>query len=640
MIYNSCIGKSQGRERMKKGFFLIYFTVLTYLSVAYSQEIQNVSFTQEGEISKLIIELDQENVLSERFHVTEDKQIVVDLKNVKSSPKHLRGIDTSEFPGSTVFISGYRKPGTTSDVRFAIQLRDNVRSVLETSGKKIILNIENRFGVFSKDKIRKSEASLDFNEGTLDDVVKINIPKSNQIEDILYNLTLSGPKKYIGKRISLNVRNIPVTEILDMIADTSGFNIIIDQGVSSVPPLTITLTNVPWDQALDTVMTLSKLVAQKSSNILIIKTLDVATKEKEAELAAAKLKLNSEPMVTRIFLINYATLGDMSKIIRDYLTPEKGSLQTDERTNSLIVKDTIETIERIKKIIETLDTQTPQIMIESKIVEANESFSKSLGLRNGIQFGYDPISPIAASRGPGWVFSSTGSYTVPTTAGAAGAAGATTATAGPLAGSAMGFSIGVFRRLLNLNFALEMAETENKTKIISSPKIVTQNKKAATITSSEQTSYRIQQPSTGLAPAITTFNTIAANTNLTVTPQVTNDGSISMDISVQKADFGNSPTGGGPPDINTRNITTNVLVDNGSTIVIGGIYKTSSSDVVTGIPYLRNIPLVGWLFRTPDKKTSARNELIVFITPRILNTEQAGFSEKQASNPEPAKKEI
>ena len=636
MIYNSCIGKSQGRERMKKGFFLIYFTVLTYLSVAYSQEIQNVSFTQEGEISKLIIELDQENILSERFHVTEDKQIVVDLKNVKSSPKHLRGIDTSEFPGSTVFISGYRKPGTTSDVRFAIQLRDNVRSVLETSGKKIILNIENRFGVFSKDKIRKSEASLDFKEGTLDDVVKINIPKSNQIEDILYNLTLSGPKKYIGKRISLNVRNIPVTEILDMIADTSGFNIIIDQGVSSVPPLTITLTNVPWDQALDTVMTLSKLVAQKSSNILIIKTLDVATREKEAELAAAKLKLNSEPLVTRIFLINYATLGDMSKIINDYKT-EKGAIQTDERTNSLIVKDTIEAIERIKKIIDTLDTQTPQIMIESKIVEANESFSKSLGLRNGIQFGYDPISAITAPRGPGWVFSSTGSYTAPATT---GAAGGTTASSAPLAGSAMGFSIGVFRRLMNLNFALEMSETENKTKIISSPKIVTQNKKAATITSSEQTSYRVQQPSTGLAPATTTFNTISANTNLTVTPQVTNDGSISMDISVQKADFGGSPQGGGPPDINTRNITTNVLVDNGSTIVIGGIYKTSSSDVVTGIPYLRNIPLVGWLFRTPDKKTNARNELIVFITPRILNTEQAGFSEKQASNPEPAKKEI
>jgi type IV pilus assembly protein PilQ len=391
---------------------------------------------------------------------------------------------------------------------------------------------------------------------------------------------------------------------------------------------------------LDTVMTLSKLVAQKSSNILIIKTLDMATKEKEAELAAAKLKLNSEPTVTRIFLINYATLGDMSKIIKDYTT-EKGAIQTDERTNSLIVKDTIEAIERIKKIIETLDTQTPQIMIESKIVEANETFSKNLGLRNGLQFGYDPISPISSSVGPGWVFSTTGNYVPGTIAvGDGGQAGGTSATPLPLSGAAMGFSIGIFRRILNLEFALEMAETENKTKIISSPKIVTQNKKPATLTSSEQTSYVVQQPGTGLSPATQSFNTISANTNLTVTPQVTNDGSISMDISVQKSDFGRTPTGGGPPDINTRNIKTNVLVGNGSTIVIGGIYRTSSSDVVSGIPLLRNLPLVGWLFRTPERKTNSRNELIVFITPRILNVEEAGFSEKQASNPEPAKKEI
>lgn len=635
MIYNSCIGKSQGRERMKKGFFLIYFTVLTYLSVAYSQEIQNVSFTQEGEISKLIIELDQENVLSERFHVTEDKQIVVDLKNVKSSPKHLRGIDTSEFPGSTVFISGYRKPGTTSDVRFAIQLRDNVRSVLETSGKKIILNIENRFGVFSKDKIRKSEASLDFNEGTLDDVVKINIPKSNQIEDILYNLTLSGPKKYIGKRISLNVRNIPVTEILDMIADTSGFNIIIDQGVSSVPPLTITLTNVPWDQALDTVMTLSKLVAQKSSNILIIKTLDVATKEKEAELAAAKLKLNSEPMVTRIFLINYATLADMSKIIRDYLTPEKGSLQTDDRTNSIIVKDTIEAIERIKKIIETLDTQTPQIMIESKIVEASESFEKVLGLKNGLQFRYDPITPITqGNSGLGWTFSTTGNYTQVGTPTTGGAAAASTAN-----GSAIGFGITVFRRLLNLNFALQMAELEKKIKIVSSPKVVTQNKRPANITSSNQISYKIQNPASAVAGSTTSFASITATTTLTVTPQVTNDGSISMDITLQKAGLG-EPVAEGPPGLNTRNVATNVLVGNGSTLVIGGMYSTSEQRTEEGLPYLRNLPLIGWLFRKSTVEKNNKDELIVFITPRILNAEEAGFSEKQASNPEPAKKEI
>lgn len=297
---------------MKKGFFLITL-ILGISNIVFAQEIKNVNFVQEGEVSKLIIETDKENVFAERFHVTEDKQIILDLKNVKVSPKLLRGIDTSEFPGSTVYISGYKKPGTASDVRFAIQLRDNVRSVLEPSGNRIVLNIENRFGVFSKGKIKTNDKAAQ--SDLVEDVVGLNVPKSNSIEDILQNLTLSGPKKYIGKRISINVRDIPVPDILNMIADTSGFNIIIDQDVAKLPNLTLTLTNVPWDQALDTVISLSKLVAQKNANILIVKTLASATKEKEEEMKLADLKDNLAPLVTRVFLINYATLVEDRKSV-------------------------------------------------------------------------------------------------------------------------------------------------------------------------------------------------------------------------------------------------------------------------------------------------------------------------------------
>src|SRR5690606_232234 len=142
---------------------------------------------------------------------------------------------TSEFPGSTVFISGYKKPGSASDVRFAVQLRDNVRSILETSGRNIVLNIENRFGVFSQNKIRASENTSLRADERIEDSIGLNVPKSNSVEDILANLTLSGPKKYIGKRISINVREIPVPDLLNMIADTSGFNIIIDQAVKAAP---------------------------------------------------------------------------------------------------------------------------------------------------------------------------------------------------------------------------------------------------------------------------------------------------------------------------------------------------------------------------------------------------------------------
>lgn len=593
---------------MKKGFFLIGLLALFVLN-AKAQEIKNVSFVQEGEISKLVIETDQDNTLAERFHISEDKQIILDLKNVKVSPKLLRGIDTSEFPGSAVYISGYKKPGSANDIRFAIQLRDNVRSVLESQGKNIVLNIENRFGVFSKAKLRDQKTVA--KKEMLEDTVGINVPKSNSVEDILANLTLSGPKKYIGKRISINVRDIPVPDVLNMIADTSGFNIIIDQSVKALPALTLSLTNIPWDQALDTIMGLSKLIAQKNSNILVVKTLEVATKEKEEELKAALLKEGLEPLVTRVFLINYATLGDISKIVNDYLTKDRGKLQQDERTNSLIVKDTVESIERIKKIIETLDTQTPQILIEAKIVEANESYSKRIGLSRGISFGYDPVKEIEAPVGPGFSFSS--------------------APTGEQA-TALGMTIGIYKRLLNLDMNLQLMESESKGRIISTPKVVTQNKKAATITSTETTSFRVQQPATGTQAALATFENVSADLTLNVTPQVTNDGAISMQISLSKSAFGTRPSADAPPNTTRRNVTTNVLVDNGSTVVIGGLYQTSTLEAQSGIPYLKDLPLIGWLFRTPYAPDTAKNELIIFMTPRILNQDEAGLVDRQATN--------
>jgi type IV pilus assembly protein PilQ len=586
---------------MKNRIFLISLLVSFGLS---AQEIKNVNFVQEGEVSKLIIETDKD-VFAERFHVSEDKQIILDLKNVKVSPKLLRGIDTSEFPGSAVFISGYKKPGSSNDIRFAVQLRDNVRSMLDIRDNKIILNIENRFGVFSQNKIRASEGTA--GAGKLEDSVGLNIPKSNSLEDILTNLTMSGPKKYIGKRISINVKEIPLPDLLNMIADTSGFNIIIDQEVTKAAPLSLTLTNIPWDQALDTIMDLSMLVADKNANILIIKTLNQASKAKEEELKNIALKEGLEPLVTRVFLINYAALADISKILKDYLTPVRATMQADERTNSLIVKDTVDSIERMKKIIETLDTQTPQILIEAKIVEANENYSRQIGLTNGVRFGYDPISPALPAVGPGFSFSSTG-------------------------GPALGATIGVYKRLLGLDFQLQLLESESKGRVISTPRVVTQNKKAATITSSQQTSFRVQQPATAVGPAIATFENISATLNLTVTPQVTNDGAIAMAITLSKSSFGTRPSADAPPNMNARNISTSVLVDNGSTVVIGGLYQTDSLDTISGIPFLKDLPLIGWLFRTPTSNVTQKNELIIFMTPRIINEEQAGMSERQATN--------
>lgn len=604
---------------MKNGFFILALSGILLPALSWGQTIKTVNFFQEGEVSKLVIEVDRP-VIADRFHVKDDKQIILDLKNVKADKKLLRGIDTSEFDGAAVYISGYAKPGASQDIRFAVQLRDNVRSVLETQGEKIILSIENRFGVFSKAKLQTSESgpvttSVAATTSPLEDAVRLNVPRSSSIEDILDNLTLSGPKKYIGKRISINVRDIPLPDLLRMIADTSGFNIIIDSEVSEVKPLTLSLTNIPWDQALDTILALSKLIATKNSNILSIKSLTKATAEREAEAKAELLKLGLEPLVTKVFPISYAAITDLQKILKDYLTENRGKMAEDIRTNSLIVKDTVDSIERIKKIIELLDTQTPQILIESRIVEATESYSKRIGLTNGIRFGYDPVSVLP-----------TGNQIVPVGSNVGFAFSSASTGAG---NSALGINISTFKRLVNLNMSLELMESEAKGRIVTAPKVITQNKTAATISSTEV--FNFVQTSVAAGGIQTQIITpISAPLNLTVTPQVTNEGSINLDVQLNKGSF--QPQAVGPPGTVTRSLNTKVLVDNGSTVVLGGLYTTQTSESHSGIPFMKDLPLVGWLFRTPHNPATSRSELLIFLTPRIINQEEAGLVDRQSAS--------
>jgi type IV pilus assembly protein PilQ len=178
--------------------------------------------------------------------------------------------------------------------------------------------------------------------------------------------------------------------------------------------------------------------------------------------------------------------------------------------------------------------------------------------------------------------------------------------------------------------ALELLESESKVRIVTAPKVITQNKKPATITSTDTTSFAIQTVSVG-APPITTFQSIPVVLNLAVTPQVTNEGSINMEVNLSKGSFGGRPSAQAPPDTTQRSITTNVLVDNGSTVVLGGLYTTTNAESHSGIPFLKNLPLVGWLFRTPENPSTSRNELLIFLTPRIINQEEAGLIDKGKS---------
>lgn len=606
---------------MKKGIFrsLFCFAVTAVLSLQLNAaDLLSMNFQQIGEISQLELVFNDNNVVANKFHVNEDKQIIIDLKDVNATPRALRGFDTSEFSGSVVFVSAYKKPGAEKDLRVALQLRDNVRSVVKRKPDRLVLEIENRFGVFTQRKVSKFNSfndKISAGEGASEGV---SVPRSENVEDILENLTMSGRKKYVGKKISFNVKNISVEDVLNLIAESSGFNIIITEEVKKLPPLTLNLNNVHWDQALDTILGLNKLVASKNGVILMITTLEKATEDQKLEAAAKKVVEKEEPLVTKVFPISFTKTADLTKILKEYNTENRGSISTDQRTNSLIVKDTPAVIEKMRKIIEVLDTQTPQVMIEAKIVEVSENYSKEIGLREGLTFGYDPIGsnnalPVEVGEdinsgsvgGPGFSFS-----TAPNSTGR----------------NIFGLAIKRFGRLTDLAFNLQLMESESKGKIIASPKVVTENKKKAKIETSDKRFFVVRTIEGDTTT--TEVKEVEATLTLEVTPQVTNEGSISLEISLLKEQFAAQIDPSLPPPEQGRTVETNVLVDNGSTIVIGGIYNFEKRENHSGVPFLKDIPLIGWLFRTAHNPSTEKNELVIFITPRIVNQEEAGLLDK------------
>lgn len=594
---------------------LFCFTCISYGQEQKRTELKSVNFIQEGEVSKLILDFSN-RVLAQKTHIKADKQIILDIKNVMAAKRLLRGIDTSEFSGSAVYVSPYMKPGKSSDLRFAIQLRDNARSFIENKDTKVILHIENRFGVFTRSKLKSVEGENVAATNTQNE--DIAIPKSNSVNDIIENLTQAGVKRYVGRKISINVNNVPIREVIKMIGDTSGFNMIIEKEVESTGDLTISLTNLPWDQVLDTIMQLKDLVAKKFGNILIITTAKKAREEKKAELEKETQNKILEPLVTKIFPISYATLSDLEAVLKEYSSRERGNISIDKRTKSLIVKDTVNVIEKMKKIVEVLDTQTPQILISAKVVEVVESYNLSIGLSNGIGLEYDALADLNGGTFP----ADSANFALST---------APTATTSSILGATI--NVG---RLSNLVFGLELMESESKGKVISSPKVIAQNGETATISTTIarrfiETSGATIDPATGnVSPGGTApSDPVNATLDLTVTPTVTNEGAVIMTLALTKSSFGVRDTLDQVPPVTTSTINTKVLVDNGSTVVVGGVYQTDDQEVESGIPFLKDLPLIGWLFRSAYQPSKQRNELMIFLTPRIINQEEAGLVSRE-----------
>ncbi len=429
-------------------------------------------------------------------------------------------------------------------------------------------------------------------------------------------LVQGGRPGYSGEKLSLNFQNVEVRAVLQVIADFTGLNIITSDTVSG--NLTLRLKDVPWDQALDIILQSKGLDLRKNGNVVLIAPRDeLATKEK-LELEAKQQISDLEPTRTESFQLNYQRAEAFQKILTDdkqKILSKRGSAVIDPRTNTLFVQDISSRLEDVRGLIKKIDVPVRQVMIEARIVEAADTFSKNLGARLGVvdrKPGYETIGSSRATAGgslESTSFFTTQNQTQPSLGQSLGV----NLPAAGIAGAVPGvFSVVLFNEALSrfLNLEVSALQSDGKGKIISSPRVVTADQVEATIEQGTEIPF-LQASSSGA----TSVSFKKAVLGLKVKPQITPDDNIIMNLNVNKDSRGTDTIAG--PAIDTKQITTQVLVENGGTVVIGGIYEQNERETINKIPLLGDIPVLGYLFKN-NQKTDDRRELLVFITPKII----------------------
>jgi type IV pilus assembly protein PilQ len=441
---------------------------------------------------------------------------------------------------------------------------------------------------------------------------------------------------YRGEKLSLNFQNVEVRSVLNVIADFTDLNIITSDTVQG--NLTLRLKDVPWDQALDIILQTRGLDMRKNGNVVWIAPRDeLATKEK-LELEAAQQISELEPLRTETFQLNYTKAAELAVLLRGGapvgggggtnipILSKRGSVVADPRTNTLFVQDIPSRLETVRKMIATTDIPVRQVMIEARIVEANDKFSRTLGVRLGYNnFAGDGVFGSNSTR-----YTTAGSlsqaaavttpnaqYSVPPNAPLLFAPNFNNvnlpATPTPTAAQAGQFSIVLFNSAATkfLNLEIQALESDGKGKIISSPRVVTANQVEALIEQGTELPYQ-QATSSGA----TSIAFRKATLSLRVKPQITPDGNVIMDVDINKDAVGVATPAGFA--IDTKHVKTSVLVENGGTVVIGGIYTQEDRNQVNKVPFFGDLPAVGPLFRNYYRQDD-KTELLVFLTPRIID---------------------
>ena len=528
--------------------------------------VQNIDFRrgEKGE-GRVILELNDPNTPVDLK--TRGEQITLTVTNSSISSELERRLDVIDFGTPVKTIDAFNQNG-------------NVKIVITGLGEfeQLAYQADNSFTVDVKPIVKETAAEKE-------------------------------KKKFAfkGERLSLNFQSIEVRAVLQLIADFTDLNLITSDTVKG--NVTLRLKNVPWDQALDIILRSKGLAMVKDGNVISVAP---------AEEVAARAKLDQTieaqaPLISDSVQINYAKASDFIKLLKtkdNSLLSERGSVSVDERTNRLLIRDTAKNIDAITALIQQLDIPVRQVLIESRIVLATNDFSKELGVRFG-------VSHSRFENNDTLGLSNTGVNADTVKQGGQPLAGTRYNVNLPVTSlAASAGSIGLalarlpFGTLLDLE--LSAAQTEGRSETISSPRVITSDQSKALIETGTEIPYA-EASSSGAA----TVSFKKAVLSLEVTPQITPDDRIIMDLIVSKdsPDFANLTVAG--PPIQTQSVETNVLVDNGETVVLGGVYEQTKAKSVQRVPFFGDLPLVGWLFRTQFEQNN-KSELLIFITPKLL----------------------
>ncbi len=599
-------------------------------------KLSGINFTQMPGLSRVAITGSE----GMKFDVKElsPGKTAIDVRGARI-PKNLqRSLDTREFDSPVQMISSYQFKGAPDNiVRIVVATKGAAKYHAAQEGNAIFFDVEREMKsteeeplavavvVGVKSEVSGAKAPAGKDDGT--DGKKYASPVLDKIEmkqedglsidsDLL--MAKDAPIEeqdessgYKGQRVSLDYKDADIGNVLRLFAEVSGLNIIAADDVRGT--VTVKLNDVPWDQAFDIILASKGLGMSKRGNVVRIAPMDKLLKEEEAQLTAAKGKEKLEPLVSAIIPVSHAPVAEIGSKIKSLLT-ERGTVTTDERSSLLIVNDIERTINESKKLVEVLDKPTPQVLIEARIVEVDTNYTKDLGVQWGSRYTADA----AHGNALGYRFPNSmdvgiaGGGGFALNAPSAGFAG--TGGAGGQAGGAIGISFGSIDNTVSLDLKLSALESRGVSKIVSRPRIVVINKKEAEITQG----LSIPFETTSAEGTQTTF--IDATLSLKVTPEVKPDGSIILTIEAKKnePDFARSGARG-QPSIAKKEAKTQVLIKDGDTTVIGGIFTQKKGKNVAGIPFLSKLPFIGWLFRSTST-TDDKAELLIFVTPRILKS--------------------